>query len=188
MWLWRRVVNTWSNGWDTSWVRKKLCKWGMRALCLFRIATGAAEGELLWKASSTKILMKYFRSKLSQNLLGTRRSLWTDYIFISPTALVPRYLTFSWQMDSEIWMSHWRWREMQVGSSARWPAEPCSHLLYPLLCGHGQAVNLDSLLPQLGDSSQQRYQAQAFPSCRIANYFYFMSVGCQEPSLLCEQY
>lgn len=61
----------------------------------FWTVTSAAEGELLRKASSTRMLIKYFRSKLSQKLLGTRTSLWTGYIFVSRTTLVPRYLIFS---------------------------------------------------------------------------------------------
>lgn len=52
--------------------------------------------------------------------------------------------------------------EMQVGRSARWPAEPCSLLLHPLLCGHRQVANLDPLLPQLGTPHSRGIRLKSF--------------------------
>lgn len=84
-WLWSRVVNSWNDEWNASWVGGKLYK-RTRSVFLFRTVTSfAAEGEFLWKVSSTEMLMKYFRSKLNQNLLGTTRSLCIGYNFISLT-------------------------------------------------------------------------------------------------------
>lgn len=39
-----------------------------------------------------------------------------------------------------------------------------------------------------GDTSKQSYEVQAFTTGGKPHYIYFMSVGCQGPSLFCEQY
>lgn len=114
--------------------------------------------------------MKSLGSKLSQNVLKTRRSLWTGYIFISVIALVPSNdMWYGWATEGG--------KRLQLGSSAKWPAKPYLVVLHLLLCGHGLVVNFDTH-PSAGDTLEQGYQAH-LSDLKKGKLFLFH--GCRMP-------